>query len=363
MAGEAEAAKLQGRPDDALRLYRCAAEEESVALDEVDKSKPRTLGVTAVSAAALWYKSRDPERAEQVAHTWLAHPLPVFAVEQLRDLLQRIWSERAAEEAGVKIVGDGVLVSLKGGQVLPGGAPLDLVATKVDEVRVLLYRTAELLAGLPLRVRGLPSPEIQKSCRPWLFQAAPASYQFAVTLQEPAQLGLFRGMPLSSTEITGKLLDVIRVSVEDPGESLTHVVPSAEYRSTFLKLTRNLAPTGKTLQKLEIRRVSAPESAPIVLMRGSRDEITKTLRKESRPRSEEEGGRTQLSGVLRALDLDHDWLQIDLDPQNPENNVRIEGAKEVVDDVIGPMVNREVLVEVTKTRGGKYRFQDIELAE
>ena len=360
MAGDAEAAKLQARLDDALRLYRCAAEEESAALDELDNSKPRTLGITAVSAAALWYKSRDPDRAEQIAHRWLAQPLPMFAVEQLRELLQRIWNERAAEEAGVKIVGDGVLISLKGGQVLPGGAPLDLVATKVDEVRALLYRTAEFLAGLPHRVRGLPSPDIQKSCRPWLFQAVPGSYQFAVTLQEPAQLGLFRGRPLDSAEITAKLLDVIRVSVEDPGESLTQIVPSAEYRSTFLRLTRNLAPTGETFEKLEMRRVSAPGSRPIVLMRGSRDEITKALKKETGSRLEEEGGPTQLRGVLRALHLDDDWLQIDIDP---DHVVRIEGAKEVVDDVIGPMVNREVLVEVTKTRSGKHRFEDIQLAE
>jgi hypothetical protein len=173
-------------------------------------------------------------------------------------------------------------------------------------------------------------------------------------------LGLFPGRPLGSAEITAKLLDVVRVSVEDPGESLTKIVPSAEYRSTFLKLTRNLAPTGETFEKLEMRKVSAPGSRPIVLIRGSREEITKVLKKETASRLEEEGGPTQLRGVLRALHLDDDWLQIDVDP---EHIFRIEGAKEVVDDVIGPMVNREVLVEVTKTRGGKYRFQDIQLVD
>jgi hypothetical protein len=360
LAGDAEAANLQGRIEDALRLYRGAAEEESSALDELDNSKPRTMGITAVSAAALWYKSRDWDRAEQIAHTYLAQNLPLFAVQQLRELLQRIWTERAAEAAGIKMVGEGVLISLKGGQVLPGGAPLDLVATKVDEVRALLYRTAEFLAGLPHRVHRQPSPEIQKTCRPWLFQAAPGSYQFAVTLQEPVQLDLFPGRPLTSAEITGKLLDVIRVSAEDPGESLTQVVPSAEYRSTFLKLTRNLAPTGKTLEKLEVRRVTAPGSSPIVLMRGSRDEITKTLRKESGSGSQEDGGPTEVRGVLRAVHLDDDWLQIDVDS---DRCVRIEGAKEVVDDVIGPMLNREVLVEVSRTRSGKYRLQDIQLTD
>jgi hypothetical protein len=42
--------------------------------------------------------------------------------------------------------------------------------------------------------------------------------------------------------------------------------------------------------------------------------------------------------------------------------VHIGGLKEAVDDVIGPMVNRPVLVRVVKTKG-KLKFIDIELDE
>jgi hypothetical protein len=360
MAGDAEAAKLRCRIDEALELYRRAAEEESAALEEIPSSKVRTLGITAVSAAALWYKAREHERAEQIAHKWLARPLPTFAVLQLRELLQIIWSERAAEGAGVKLAGEGVLISLKGGQLLPGGAPLDLVASKVDEVRALLFRTAEFLAGLPHRVRGVPSPEIQKSCRPWLFQAAPGSYQFAVTLQEPAQGSLFQTKALNSASITATLLRVIRASIEDPEESLIQAVPVADYRSTFLKMTRNLAPTGETFKELQLRKVSAPDSRPIVLMPSSREEITKAIKRGSPARLGDEAEEVMLRGVLRALHLDEDWLQVDIDP---EHGFRIDGAKEVVDDVIGPMVNREVVVQATTTSRGKYQFRDIQLAE
>jgi len=107
LAAEAEVAKLHGRLDEASRLYRIAAEYESRALGELDASKARTLGITAVSAVALWYKAHDLDQAERLAYRWLTSPLPAFAMEQLRDLVQRIWTQRAAERAGVKLAQGG----------------------------------------------------------------------------------------------------------------------------------------------------------------------------------------------------------------------------------------------------------------
>ncbi len=95
-----------------------------------------------------------------------------------------------------------------------------------------------------------------------------------------------------------------------------------------------------------------------MLVPTSRAEITKVLRRVNAPPLEAE--EVELRGVLRALHLDDDWLQIDVDSEHP---IHIDGVKEVVDDLIGPMVNREVVVEATKTKRGKYQFRDIQLAE
>jgi hypothetical protein len=45
---------------------------------------------------------------------------------------------------------------------------------------------------MPLRHRGAPTRDIRESCRPWLFQAAPGSYQFSVAIQERRQLDFFK---------------------------------------------------------------------------------------------------------------------------------------------------------------------------
>ena len=71
----------------------------------------------------------------------------------------------------------GKMNSLKGGEVITGGAPLDLVVEKVQTIQAIFYRTIEFIKDMPLRTRGAPIREIQESCRPWLFQAAPGSYQ------------------------------------------------------------------------------------------------------------------------------------------------------------------------------------------
>lgn len=344
-------------------LYRLAAAEEVLALSDLDKSKVRTLGVTAVSAASLWFKAHELLQAQKVAHYWLSTDfLPEFAVEQLNNLLQTIWSEQARERAGIKFTQGEVLVSVSGGDVVFGGAPLDLIQRKVEEVGGLFYRTVEMLLNQPLRKSGPPSQEIQQQCRPWLFQAAPGSYQFAVRVQQPDQQSLWPDAIPRVEQVTQKFLDIVRASAQDPQGELVQVVPDEGYRDTFLKLTRNLAPTGKTFGQLEIKPASSSESRPVILLPSARQAINIALKKpEPVSREDVKDKESQLQGVLRALDLDKDLIEITL--SDNQERVSIFGAGEVIDDVVGPMVNRKVLVEVYVKPNGKYIFRDIETDE
>ena len=91
LASEAQVASLQGRATEARELYAQAADAEDRAFADLDRSKVRTAGISAVSAASLYYKAADLVRAEEVAATWLGVGwLPDFAEAQLRSLLQSI---------------------------------------------------------------------------------------------------------------------------------------------------------------------------------------------------------------------------------------------------------------------------------
>ena len=311
--------------------------------------------MSAVSAVSLYFKAGELTIAEGLAYKCLApEGLPDFAGEQLRGLLQSVWSEQTRVRAGVGFAPGQVLVSVKGGEVIEGGAPLDLIVEKVQTVQSLFYRTAEFIQGLPHRKRGAPEKEIQDSCRPWLFQAAPGSYQFAIAVQEAKQREMFDSDEPRPVEIAQQFLNIVRASIEAPEEELPEIVPDAEYRGTFLKLTRNLAPSGKRFDQLDIR--SASETRTLSLVPSSRTVVNQAIRA-SRPAVETQPETEDtIRGVLRALHLDEDWIEVTVD----DRSLRIDQVVETVDDVIGPMVNHPVIVQVVRDHQGRLHFRDIE---
>ena len=307
-----------------------------------------------MSAVSLYYKAARFPLAEEVALRWLGFDaVPAFAKEQLRGLLQSIWSEQARDSADTRFASGQVLVSVKGPEIVPGGAPLDLIVDKVKTVQSIFHRTAEFLAGLEHRKRGAPSRDIQDSCRPWLFQTAPGSYQFAVAIQEEYQPSFLEPELPSPRDVADCFLRILRVGIEDPEESFTKVVPKADYRSTFLKLTRNLAPDGKICDRLDVRASDA--SSAVTLDAEVRKDIGRMIRKIKQEDDKSATEPERLHGMLRAVHLDKDWLELAVG----NDQLRVESVGEEVDDVIGPLVNRPVIVHAYVSRG-KYKFLDIE---
>jgi hypothetical protein len=369
LASQAEVELLHEHLERAIQLYKLAAAEEILALQDADKDKTRTLGITAVSAASLFFKANEFRRAQSIAHEWLASELlPAFAIDQLQVLLQTIWSEEIRHRSGIRFTKGEVLVAVSGGEIIRGGAPLELILRKVNEVSKLFYRTVEMLLDLPLRRHGEPNLEIQQQCRPWLFQAAPSSYQFAVRVEQPQQLSLptIRDNLPKVEQVTQKFLEIVQASAEDPEGKLVEIVPNAQYRATFLKLTRNLAPTSKSsFGRVELKAAGRVSARPVILRPTEREAINEAIRAEKAASQSlaESASETelQLRGVLRGLQLDDDWIDIDLPGE--ARPTRIIEVNEAIDDVIGPMVNQQVVVDVVKKPNGKYAFRDIQSEE
>jgi len=359
LAAEAHGALRLGDANRARELFAAAARKEAMAFAEIGLTRPRTLGAIAVSAVSLWYKAGALAEAEQLAHrAATTEGIPPFAKAELNELLQAVWNEQAQNEAGISFLRGQVVVSVKGGEVVAGGAPLDLILSKVQTVENLFYRTAEFLKSHPLRRKGPPPRELQMRCRPWLFQSVPGSYQFAVAIQQPPQGELFATGEPEPQALTDTFLSILRSVNEDPMDGLNDIVPNVEYRETFLKLTRNLSPSGKSFDQIEVRSVS--DRNPVVLSAASRTSISDALRRGSRtnPRAVSDEEST-LRGVLRALDLDQDWLEVAVEGVHK----RVNGVAEEVDDLLGPMVNHVVSVRVREGKRGRLLFVDIEQEE
>ncbi len=355
---KAEEAFRGGDAANAKLLYELAAESEQRALAAVDSAKTRTRGITAVSAVALWYKAAAFERAEQLAHSMLADPLlPDFARVELRALVQAIWTEVSKQAANVGFLPGQVFVSVKGGEVITGGAPLDLIVEKVQTIQAMFYRTIEFIRDMPLRPRGAPIQEIQESCRPWLFQEAPGSYQFSVAIQEPLQRDFFRE-DMRPDIVARQFLKILQAASNQDQTQLEGLVPKADYRNVFLKLSRNLAPTGKSFGSIEFQTPTG--EGLIALTPEARTTINQTLKK-NRPDdvSDSPGRDEELIGILRAVDLDKDSLVVTV----ADEAFHVVGLGDAMDDIIGPMVNKRVKVQVIRRATDQIRFRDIELVE
>src|SRR5690606_22384766 len=143
--------------------------------------------------------------------------IPEFARIQLRQILQDAWLEQDKSQSGVPFLPGQVLVSAKGGEIIFGGAPLDLIVARITGIKSMIYRVIEFLRGDPLRIRGAPSPEVQEACRPWLFQAPPGSYQFSVAIQQPAQVDFLR-KHIEPQEIFDKFLAIVQAGASDDAD-------------------------------------------------------------------------------------------------------------------------------------------------
>ncbi len=93
LAARAHEHSRLGETSQAEAFFREAAEAEQAAVELVDEAKPRTLGITAVSAVSLWYKAKAFERAAALAHHCLARTVITGAArEQLDDLLLTLYN-------------------------------------------------------------------------------------------------------------------------------------------------------------------------------------------------------------------------------------------------------------------------------
>jgi len=360
LASEAEVALREGARDRAISLYKAAGNEETNALSMIGSEKTRTLGVSAVSAAALLFKAREFEMAERLAVSCLARAeMPQFAREQLKTILQTIWNEGLFRASGVEFVRGELLVGVAGGLVAVGAAPLDLVHRKVEEVKNLFFRAVEMLLDVPLRKHGAPAQEVREQFRPWIVQAPAGSYQFAIRVEKPKQMDLFPSATPEIEEVTTRLLGIVAAASTGSVETLEKYIPREDYRDCFIKQVRNLAPTGKTFERLTIQTPGREELSPAIFSVHSRKLLSEALRaRMPRPSAEEHVVREQLVGVLRGVQLDKDWLEIS--DERTRETIRIHETGDVIDDLVGPMVNHKVTVDVTVHADGRRTFLDIQ---
>ena len=363
LAAEASALLVAGNRPESIEKYRQAGELEVQAFQETSPKSQRTRSVLAVSLVSLFYKAGEYDRAEHEIFALLAsRELNCWAQKQLRELLEVVADERIILEGlDQRYTGEAFTVSLKGGEIGVGTGPLDLVLEKASGFRNLLYRMAECVAERPLRLRGAPPKELTDLLQVRTTQPAVGSYRLEMKLTEPAQPDLFEQPSIEARQVTDKLFQFLEAVSTGSRDSVELSVPDPRYRRALLQLVQNVSPRGKRLEEIALYR--ATEGAPQAVYLTSA--LPGRIRKVLPEREVEQGDEPEeLRGVLRALHLDENWLELILPVGDHE---RCDTMPDMLDDVVGPMVNQEVIVSGVrrKKQGGVRRvlIQEIELAE
>ncbi len=351
LASGADVARLKGDTEEAKRLYGRAADAEVRAIEVLDPSKRRTLGITAVSAVALHYKAANLLLAEKTAYRLLnLDDLPGFARMQIRDLLHAIWADQHDKSEVEDFLSDQVNVAMLGDDILMGGAPIDVVLRCVRIVQSMLYRVTEFIQGIDHRAAGQPSSSVRSACRPWIMHVPTADYQFAVTIDDTVgQLDLFGDS--GPRRIVDNFIAILRASVDSPEEELRSVVPAYDYQHTFLGLTRQLSPDES--HRLSVWSPRHPKHISL-------DHSTRTrIRAAMKNATPQPTGPQAVKGVLRAVDLDRGRIVV----RDRHGKYNVDGIDDTMDDVIGTMINRQVTVSTEPTSASKLLYKTIEVSD
>lgn len=360
LAGEGDLLALQGDLDHAREVYRQAAIHEQQALEDLGQGKFKTWSITAVSAASLRFMADNFGSAERLAHTYLTDErLLPFAQDDLKVLLQTIWDEQAKIREATTLVNRDIHVTLRGSRIFRGAAPLSIIEGAMKRIVALFMRVAEHELGMPYRTHGGAPKEVTDDYQPWILQFEPGSYRFGVTLRGPTQMKMQLADDHRPTpaHVVTRALEIVAAGVNSPTREFPELVRIPEYRRGFLTLARDLSPSGAFHQLLELHQTQTDRRVP--LSTSSRRSLTMSIRQLDVAASDTHDEPITIEGILRGVDLNNDWLRLDTD----KGVATVSKVGEAVDDIIGPMVNRPVIVTAYEHANGTYRFVDVEPAE
>lgn len=259
----------------ARELFAHAADLERQALDRIPEGEDRTRGILAVGHVALLYKARRYDDAERHAFAWLAQArLAGSARRHILELVEAIWDERSLFQSGLRLPGEEILVSLRGGSLGAGLAPIDLVSYELRSFRNLIECVARWQASqdgnggdarMELTTRSIFSAE--------------HSYRFAVRLLEGSAVG--KGL-VSPRSVQSSIFRCAETLDQSDWEEFARLVPDLQARRAIAGAVRDLFPEDPRVEEIEIKAHLEEMPLCVLLDQGLRREVGDYLSEQAR---------------------------------------------------------------------------------
>lgn len=342
LASQADLLLAKGRISEARSLYQLAAKMEGDAFAATSPERPRTRGVLATGAVALFLKADAAEVGLRFARRLLASEpeLPEFAIRDIEDLVDDLRLARDFHARGQTVAPGAYECVLTGPHVAHGLAPADAVVQKVEQVSRLGMRVYEYLSHLPLRI-GPVEPYLRTRFGLLMAEPTAGSFRFQVRFStQPEQLDLLGSAPIDGN-VTGAFGSILEAAVQADSMALKEIVPDEGYRLVFLKLVRNLAPTGSAIDRIELRPLGPVGAATVLTSQTARSISQTIIKASSQPKQPEQ----TVEGFLRAIHLNENWIGV-----GPKEGAlrKLQASHDLVEDTLSGLIDRPVVVRMRR---------------
>ena len=368
---KAEELLASGDLEGSARKYLEAAGQQYEFFNSLSRDKVRTRSVYGLSTATLYYRGNDLDESARLAHSILAEKLvESHSAEGLERLLSRIKNDRMLQSKGHTKIAVPICFFLRGTEIGEGIAPVNIVDRFTNSVVSTFRRMAAWKSDLPYTVR-LPQI-VSEKYQVYQTQAQPGSYAVDFYITGPKNPTLefeeieFR--TVQPDEVVRSTMEFIRLAIsgQDVSSESLKLPPDQDYRSTLLRLVRNMIPDGKGVSELELRLGDQSYEEAVTLRPASKPALVKLINPDNaefKPKGQQEEAEEteEKIGILRAVDLDTRKVKLD---SATNTKLVFTVPRTISEDVLTPMLNQQVKVRRRRSAHGKnWAVQDLYLAD
>lgn len=345
-------ARMQGQDDVANNLIQEAFEKERrVAVSVADQyDLEPTRSVLFRSAASLALECKEYREAERLLSFGLSGSPPEDIANEMRDLLEQVYFSRHLQVKDIELTTNEFQLSLVGGSVGHGFAPSKEVATRVQSVENLVFRTGQRKRGTSFSSsRKSLGKQAREEIEPYLTVPRAASY--AITFRIGVQLSI-DGLGLSE-QIIDEIFHGITLINESNFDELRTVIQDNDYYQNFVGLVKNIAPDGQRVKMVGFTSQKGGNEQQVMLST-PRSEIIETPIDTDNDDGSGEGERIEIRGFLKFADSNRTrqgLIKIITDDFRTE---QVYVSLALMSDVVRPLYESEVIANAVVAKGRKH---------
>ena len=306
-----------------------------------------TRSVLHRSAATLAFHCGEYREAERLISTALAGNPPDEIADELRELMEKVNFERNLKSANIQLDENEIQLSLQGGRIGFGLAPVQAIAARIADIERLVQRIIGYKNGhkysdiLPANIRAHYS----------LYLSAdfiPGSFNVVLKLE-----GRQRLLPEFDQfdEILDTLLENIKLLDQGKYETLQQNISDPAYFRNFVGLARKIAPDGSDVSLVGLRAMIDGQRRHVSFERNKRD-----LDDVPMPKADEAANELQLAdetlnvaGILKYADaLETNQVKL-LDEDGKKWTITV--PEGLMRDVVRPYFDETVHVAGRRIKG------------